>query len=797
MSLFVFPLFAAAAPSALEWLLAFFVLASFVLVCLWTVARQRIGAAVMQEARAEFLHRLLSRFRRGMESRLGPVAANAVEAGAESTDILAYANIAEALCGGYAGIFYVDILTGRFEPFRSDGVHTQLTEYAGKDYFGEEVQKAILAPIHPDDVPALRAAFRRDAILAATAEGRVFTRSYRYVGIPAGEPVWYSIRATRASGGDDHHLVIAVANIDAQMKREKGLEARAEASIAKLEELLGQSAHSRSTLVKLATDQDAEKLRELALRETGEALGAVAAYLYRHNLDGTTPLVLHWALSPQNDTLPENAAQLAGTPDYLDQNGTILYRRGQPEDNNPVWDEMLRRVGATHLLAGLLRVEGEIWGHVGYAVCREGGIDSEEVEQFHEACALVQIGVLRAKILETRDFNQRQLVASARAANQAARAKTMFLATMSHEIRTPLNAVIGYSEFLTRPNLSPGEIREYTAGISRSANALLSLINDILDLSKLDSGIVDMSGRCDLVKLFEEMESLFHYRAVTKELRLSRSIRRDFPVLRLSEEHLRQVLLNVIGNAVKFTDVGIVEWSAQAEEDGPGTVAVDIVVRDTGIGVSKEKLDTIFDPYVQDSSMRGGKVYGGTGLGLPIVKRLLESCGGTIRMESEPGRGTRVLIRIAHVPVLPRKAPPAAGGNESRDRAAPTIATALRALLVDDVPINLKILEIHIRYLGIRDVAKAGSGEEALRLLSEHKPDIVLTDMWMPGMSGADLAAEIRRNSEYNRVPIVAVTADNNVSATFDASLFAEIITKPIAADKLRRTLTRLFPTAR
>ena len=373
----------------------------------------------------------------------------------------------------------------------------------------------------------------------------------------------------------------------------------------------------------------------------------------------------------------------------------------------------------------------------------------------------------------------------------------MFLATMSHEIRTPLNAVIGYSEFLNRPEVTPEEIKEYTAGISHSANALLSLINDILDLSKLEAGKIDMNGRCDLVRLFDEMNSLFHYRAVTKDLRLSHSIRTDFPVLKLSEEHVRQILLNLIGNAVKFTDAGQVEWTAEAHEDGAGTVSLNLMITDTGTGISPEKLKTIFDPFIQDGATRGGKVYSGTGLGLPIVKRLIDACNGTIKMESTVGKGTSIHINIARVPVLPRseatpEPDPASGGT-----AALQLPEGFRALIVDDVPINLKILDLHVKGLGVDDIARASSAEEALRLLGERRPDIVLTDMWMPGMSGADLANEIRKNKAYDDIPLVAVTADNDVGATFDASLFAEIVTKPVTAAKLRLTFMHIFPNAR
>ena len=793
------PLVLVAAIGAKDVLLAVFALLAVGLLATFLFMRNKLRDSLVEKTRSDFAEELLAKFRRGMESRIG---GGGVTAGSPSAAggpvgedrLLAYANIAEALSGGYECIYYIDLRTGRFDQYRSQGLYETLkVDKAGEDFFGV-TQRLLPSTMHPDDLPRMQAAFRKEAMEEATRDGRVFSITYRLR--VNDEYLWYNFRAIRSSS-DAGNLVGAISNVDEQMRREKGHEARADESVAKLEDMLEQSSRSRATLIKLATYQDADELRDLALRETGQALGAVAVYLYRHKMDGSTPLVHAWFRTPEYNVLPKNAAEKIGSPDYLDEHPDIRYVLGQSDGNNPAWDEILRKSRAQRFLAGPLRVDGEVWGHVGYLIDRPGVPGREELELFHEACALVQIGVLRAKILETRDTHQRQLVASARAANQAARAKTMFLATMSHEIRTPLNAIIGYSEFLERPGLAPGEIREYTSGIAQSANALLALINDILDLSKLESGRVDMDGRCDLGRLFDELASLFHYRAVTKDLRLGYSIRKDFPVLKLSEEHLRQILLNLIGNAVKFTDSGLVEWSAEAADDGPGTVAVDISVHYTGIGVSKEKRKTIFEPFVQDGATRGGKVYGGTGLGLPIVKRLLEACNGTIRMESEPGEGTRVYIRIERVPVVPRAGRPAAPGADSDGAAALRLPSRFRAVLVDDVPINLRILDLHVRGFGVKDVALAASGEEALRAIAARRPDVVLTDMWMPGMSGADLAAEIRKDHDLDDVPIVAVTADNDVGATFDASLFAEIVTKPVTAEKLRLALMRLFPNAR
>ena len=557
---------------------------------------------------------------------------------------------------------------------------------------------------------------------------------------------------------------------------------------ASLDHLLKNSSRARSTLMKLATYQDAETLRDIAVRETGQMLGAIAVYLYRHGADGSVPLTDSWFESKSYDCLPADMAQESESADYLDSHAFICYRRNQKKENNPKWDALLGRIGGNVFLAGPVRVEGEVWGHVSYILKRDEEISPETLEMFHEACAMVQIGVARANVLESREEHRRQLAAAARAANRAAKAKTLFLATMSHEIRTPLNAIVGFSEFLNDPNVTQEETREYTAGIAQSTNALVTLINDVLDLSKLESGKVDMSGRCDLAVLFRELTGVFRYRARTKDIAIESHISPAFPALQLSEDHLRQILLNLVGNAIKFTESGTVSWSAECNPDGNGTVALHLTIKDTGCGIPPDRLRTIFDPFDDDGNVRGAKVYSGSGLGLPIVKRLLESCNGTINVESEPGRGTEVYVRIGRVPL--------ASVEEKTKLAVPAdtkIPEDFSVLIVDDVPVNLKVLSLRVKKMGIANITLANSGEEALKILETNRPNVVLTDMWMPGMSGADLAAAIRQGKTCFDLPIIAVTADNDAKASFDMSNFSGIITKPVSVDKLHDCLTTII----
>jgi CheY-like chemotaxis protein/two-component sensor histidine kinase len=296
-----------------------------------------------------------------------------------------------------------------------------------------------------------------------------------------------------------------------------------------------------------------------------------------------------------------------------------------------------------------------------------------------------------------------------------------------------------------------------------------------------------MSGRCDLPGLFRELVNIFRYRARTKSISVEAHISPEFPVVNLSEDHMRQILLNLVGNAVKFTDSGSVEFSAECRPDGNGTVALHLTVKDTGCGMTPDRLRTVFEPFDDGETTRGGNAYGGTGLGLPIVKRLVESCNGTINVESAPGKGTEVYLRIGHVQLA--DASEGSGGEPVKLAVFPK---EFSVLIVDDVPVNLKVLSLRVKKMGIANVYSANSGEEALKLLEKARPCAVLTDMWMPGMNGADLARAIRQTTNCADVPVIAVTADSDARASFDMSNFSGMITKPVSVEKLRASLAKV-----
>lgn len=369
----------------------------------------------------------------------------------------------------------------------------------------------------------------------------------------------------------------------------------------------------------------------------------------------------------------------------------------------------------------------------------------------------------------------------------AAKSKSNFLATMSHEIRTPLNAVVGYSEFLVDPQLPRDKVAEYARSISLSSNALLSLINDILDLSKFESGRregLDLrTGECEVQELFSEMDTVFRMRAREKGIAIAFEINQAMPVLKLTEARLRQILLNLIGNAVKFTDKGGIDISAKFE-DGQFTLKVS----DSGIGISPRGLKFIFDPFSQDMDSRRGKVYAGTGLGLSIVKRLVESSAGEIKVDSIIGKGSTFTVSIPGVEALaPRKKP-----TSSPARAAIVSPTKIASvIIVDDMVMNREILRLHCQSLGIADIKVFASGQEVLDYLHTGATvDVVLSDMWMPQMDGAQLSTAIA--AEWPKLAVVAVTADTDAGSKFDISAFRAILSKPVTSAKLKQLFAKL-----
>ena len=266
---------------------------------------------------------------------------------------------------------------------------------------------------------------------------------------------------------------------------------------------------------------------------------------------------------------------------------------------------------------------------------------------------------------------------------------------------------------------------------------------------------------------------------------MKRTCEEEVPDVVLSQQGFRQVLLNLVGNATKFTKSGRIEVEYGWEPETPGTGTLRLCVRDTGCGISEEKMERLFDPFVQDIGMRmAGAETKGTGLGLPIVKRLVDSAGGSISVKSEVGKGTEISITLPSLCVA-TQAESSAPDTEVFDRSGQEKIPA-SALVVDDISINRKVLGIHLKNLGVGDIRFAENGLQALEAMRDWTPDVVLTDMWMPEMDGQKLSEAMAADERLSKIPLVAITADVEVENTHNVRHFTKILAKPVTNSKLK-----------
>ncbi|MBK8045962.1 MAG: response regulator [Anaerolineales bacterium] len=410
-------------------------------------------------------------------------------------------------------------------------------------------------------------------------------------------------------------------------------------------------------------------------------------------------------------------------------------------------------------------------------------------------CAMILLSWRRIHRTEVNRTAVEQELRTAKIAAEAAnRTKSEFLANMSHEIRTPLNAVVGMSGLLLETRLTP-EQTEYAETIRTSSDALLAVINDILDFSKIEAGRLDLEQQpFNLHGCVEEAIDLLTMKAGEKNLNLAYSVAETVPEMVVGDvTRLRQVLVNLLNNAVKFTSAGEVELTVQladaTEIPAPNQlVQVHFAIRDTGIGIPQDRMDRLFRPFSQvDASTT--RTYGGTGLGLVICRQLVELMGGAIWVESELGVGSTFHFTVTLVGIAQHAEP---------DMVTKQIAqlAGMRVLIVDDDATNRRIAGLQAKSFGMHWDA-VGSGWEALQVLeSGAQYDVALIDMQMPRMDGAMLAQEIRRQPQCATLPLVLLTSLALPHYEAPQSLFAAQIVKPVKTGLLRTVLVQvLHPT--
>jgi len=388
--------------------------------------------------------------------------------------------------------------------------------------------------------------------------------------------------------------------------------------------------------------------------------------------------------------------------------------------------------------------------------------------------------------IDQRKETETELDDAKKRAEAANVAKSSFLAHMSHELRTPLNAVIGLTSLLLRSKMNE-EQHEYIETIQLSGETLLTIINDILDLSKVEAGELQLERKeFELRSCVESALDLVAPRAEEKQLELSYHIDPEVPgMVRGDIVRLRQVLLNLLNNAIKFTEQGEVTLTVWAEPHiDVGKSRIFFSVRDTGVGMSSEQVHHIFAPFKQADSSTTRR-YGGTGLGLTISQNLVRLMQGNFDVQSRPGLGSTFTFYAEIVKVPTSK-------ERHLEGSQPELK-GKTALLVDDNETNRRILEQHLRFWGMESVL-ANSGPEALAKLDYEGPfDLALLDMFMPGMDGLDLVQIIKAKPALAKIPLIMLTSSMGHDAQLQDSELAAVLFKPVKPAALFQTMIQVM----
>ena len=376
-------------------------------------------------------------------------------------------------------------------------------------------------------------------------------------------------------------------------------------------------------------------------------------------------------------------------------------------------------------------------------------------------------------------------------AEQANKAKSEFLANMSHEIRTPMNAILGFTEILESKITDKNHLR-YLSAISSSGKALLNIINDILDLSKIEAGKMDLQYvAVNMFSLLNEVVQIFTHKTTEKNINLILDIEPSIPkVVFLDDIRFRQILFNLVGNAVKFTDNGFVKISVIREKVNPDsqTINLQIRVQDTGIGIPGEQIGKIFEAFEQQKNQNLNK-YGGTGLGLTITSRLVKMMGGEIAVTSKHGEGSCFIVSLNDVEIGSLIEP----DDKMNDiDVSDVIFEPAKILIADDISNNREVIISFLKKFDF-EIFDAENGAEAVKIAGKVKPDLILMDLKMPRMDGYEATAILKSDSNLKSIPIIAFTAsatkeekEKILGAGFDHYLRKPISQKELTAELMR-----------
>ena len=651
----------------------------------------------------------------------------------------------------------------------------------------ESVRNKMIADLFE---PSVGARFL-ETIQNALEKERVQTLEYSLKSADVGEH-WFEARVTRMARQEaiSDRVVWVAYNVSARKSFEAAIQHR--------DRILKGTARANNHLL---TADDLLEAVERSLREIGAALSVDRAFIFQ--ISGGTEADFHnfsirheWVRADSIPRFSENPS-FADAPfeqycpewyETLVEKGIVKIDYNCPSERA---FEVLQVFSSRAMLVMPMWVKGNLYGFFGVDYCETKHV---WVEAEVNAVRLTASGLSG---LFTVESHQADLRAAHDSANAASIAKGEFLAMMSHEIRTPMNAIIGYTDLLSQSDLNDQQ-SEHASIIKRSGRALLDLINNVLDYSKIESRSLELEAKkFDLEQVVCEALEAVLPMAKSKQLNVDYDISDKVREFYLGDPHrLRQVLLNLANNAIKFTGEGWVKVKISLQSAGMDSDVLIFKVIDTGIGISKEKLKKLFEPFVQVDSSTTRK-FGGSGLGLAISKRLVERMGGEIQVDSVEGEGSNFQLRIAlkHAGTQPEVA--TLDEEIDADALEPHFAKEypLRILLCEDDKDNRWVIRELLEMLGYRlDVVE--SSEEALIQMQHRRYDAVLLDVRLPGRSGIELTRSIRSGEE--RVEnqsqyIIAVTAyamNEDREKCLEAGM-NDYIRKPVEIHELKGALRR------